>query len=366
MFKLSKKMYLSIFVMIGMLSLSVVFSLSMKKHATTLTHQIFRERSLDIQKEIEYLLDSEVSFLSEIAEYTASYKQITAADWRTTISLFFQKRPELRKIEWITSDLKVKNAIFKENPSESEGESSPIVNQLKDLLADVEKHKSPYLFFDYKHEVSSHNLIILCPMYEDQVFQGFILGAVDFSLFLNGIFGYQASPSFSLEVFSEGNKVASLNETEVKQDLEWQENIDIYVKNLKMQVSYYPALSFIRQEVSVWIDIFPLVGGFLLAVCLGRLVYLWQLNRDRLAASEATGRDLLAKSVILHAANVGTWNWDVEKNQIVLDESTYAFLGISQGEFKGKYQDLVSLVFPEDKEKFEKMMRACFETGVFP
>ncbi len=48
-------------------------------------------------------------------------------------------------------------------------------------------------------------------------------------------------------------------------------------------------------------------------------------------------------------ANIGIWDWDIVKNELLWDDSMYQLYGLQKGEFGGAYDAWISTVHPEDK-----------------
>ena len=62
--------------------------------------------------------------------------------------------------------------------------------------------------------------------------------------------------------------------------------------------------------------------------------------------------------VAVESANIGIWDWDIVKDELIWDKNMFALFGIGQEEFDGAYDAWESAVHPEDKE------RAAYEVGL--
>jgi PAS domain S-box-containing protein len=60
-----------------------------------------------------------------------------------------------------------------------------------------------------------------------------------------------------------------------------------------------------------------------------------------------------------HAANIGIWDWDVVKNELVWDDSMYRLYGIHREDFGGAYDAWVRTLHPEDKAWTEGEIQAA-------
>ncbi|RNC92319.1 MAG: PAS domain-containing protein [Allomuricauda sp.] len=52
----------------------------------------------------------------------------------------------------------------------------------------------------------------------------------------------------------------------------------------------------------------------------------------------------------IEGANIGIWDWDIEKNDLIWDENMFTIFGIDESQFKAAYEAWESVVHPDDKE----------------
>ncbi|NTV13034.1 MAG: PAS domain-containing protein [Desulfobulbaceae bacterium] len=74
---------------------------------------------------------------------------------------------------------------------------------------------------------------------------------------------------------------------------------------------------------------------------------------DSLRASES--RLKLATS----AGNIGVWDWNVAKNELVWDDSMYSLYGLSQEDFPGAYEAWSHTLHPDDRQYTEDEIQAA-------
>jgi len=70
--------------------------------------------------------------------------------------------------------------------------------------------------------------------------------------------------------------------------------------------------------------------------------------KERQKAEIALREEQEKLSLALHAAKMETWNWDVETGTVSWSEGTEALFGMGEGEFDGKYDTYLSLIYPDD------------------
>jgi PAS domain S-box-containing protein len=60
-----------------------------------------------------------------------------------------------------------------------------------------------------------------------------------------------------------------------------------------------------------------------------------------------------------HAGQVGVWDWDIPKNELVWDNSMYRLYGIQKGDFGGAYEAWARTIHPQDKAHTEGEIQAA-------
>lgn len=73
---------------------------------------------------------------------------------------------------------------------------------------------------------------------------------------------------------------------------------------------------------------------------------------------EEHSRKMLERlSVATQAAQMGIWDWDIQKNELVWDNRMYALYGIKRDAFKGAYEAWLAGIHPEDKAASDEISR---------
>jgi PAS domain S-box-containing protein len=78
------------------------------------------------------------------------------------------------------------------------------------------------------------------------------------------------------------------------------------------------------------------------------------VRRDFLLRTEAEHALRLASerlSLAARAANVGIWDWDIQRNVIFWDDAMYALYGLQKGQFSPSFDAFIERVHPEDRQK---------------
>lgn len=81
---------------------------------------------------------------------------------------------------------------------------------------------------------------------------------------------------------------------------------------------------------------------------------------------EAVQDQLRATDERLHlacvSAGVGTWDWNIGEDDILMDDQLYALFGLKQGEFDGKLTSFFPLLHPDDVDRTSAAINASVET----
>ncbi len=64
----------------------------------------------------------------------------------------------------------------------------------------------------------------------------------------------------------------------------------------------------------------------------------------------------------INAANVGTWDWDIESNHVTWSEQIYKFHGLNPGEFDGRVESFMELIHPDDRDYVSRAIRYSIES----
>ena len=98
----------------------------------------------------------------------------------------------------------------------------------------------------------------------------------------------------------------------------------------------------------------------------GRLVRAWGTQRDvteQRAAEEERQRAEIRLRSALAAADLGTWEWEVEADALAWSETTERMFGFAAGTFRGGLADYLQLVHPDHRALVEARIRQVARVG---
>ncbi len=89
--------------------------------------------------------------------------------------------------------------------------------------------------------------------------------------------------------------------------------------------------------------------------------YAITMLRD-ISQRRATEKELKASRAMFtkaeRIANIGSWDWEVESNNLVWSEEVYRIFAVSPDKFKTNYENYIALIHPEDREFVESSLNA--------
>ena len=79
--------------------------------------------------------------------------------------------------------------------------------------------------------------------------------------------------------------------------------------------------------------------------------------------NEISKKNIAQLKLSLKASNAGTWNWDIESDEVCWDNRMHEIFGLEPGSFDGKYQTWKNIVHPKDRERADEETRKALESG---
>ena len=72
---------------------------------------------------------------------------------------------------------------------------------------------------------------------------------------------------------------------------------------------------------------------------------------DELSASESRARESEARlQLALDSAGLGIWDWHVEQDRLVWDDSMFTLYGVHKEDFSGVFDAWTQCIVPEDRD----------------
>ena len=84
---------------------------------------------------------------------------------------------------------------------------------------------------------------------------------------------------------------------------------------------------------------------------------------DRRQMEEALRQSEERLRFALNAARMGSWDWDIQSNQIIWSESLEQMMGLQAGQFDGRFETVVSMIYPEDRPRVSQAITRSLEQG---
>jgi PAS domain S-box-containing protein len=128
------------------------------------------------------------------------------------------------------------------------------------------------------------------------------------------------------------------------------------ISSLPMPAHGLAAMAGIPMAVVLRPLIYTMAGGLpILALILGGAVYAYRSLRQQQAALDA-GAERLA--VVLEAAHLGTWHWNVQSGRVQFNERCADMLGYRLDDIEPHVRSWETLIHPEERERVMAILKA--------
>lgn len=78
---------------------------------------------------------------------------------------------------------------------------------------------------------------------------------------------------------------------------------------------------------------------------------------ERKQAEEMVVRSIERLTLATRAADIGVWDWNILKNELVWDDQMYALYGVKKKDFGGAYDAWLSSVYPDDRARCDEAIQ---------
>ena len=85
---------------------------------------------------------------------------------------------------------------------------------------------------------------------------------------------------------------------------------------------------------------------------------------QRIAAEAALKRREELYALAQRAANIGSWDWIIETNELIWSETVEDIFGYERDAFPGAYEAFLSRIHPQDRERVVAAIEACLDKDV--
>jgi PAS domain S-box-containing protein len=84
---------------------------------------------------------------------------------------------------------------------------------------------------------------------------------------------------------------------------------------------------------------------------------------ERTRVDEALRTSQTRLHLALQSSSFGTWEWKIEGNTITWDDYLHPLFGLEPGAFKGRYEDFLAVLHPDDRERVSKAVAGAVYEG---
>lgn len=84
---------------------------------------------------------------------------------------------------------------------------------------------------------------------------------------------------------------------------------------------------------------------------------------ERKKAAEKIEESNIRYALATKTANMGVWDWDIERNFIEWDEGMFSLYNLSKSQFTNNFEEWLKVVHPDDINAAEELVNRCLKTG---
>lgn len=323
--------------------------------------EVAQKQLEDKLKQFKYIANKE---LNELAfDFLSIQNEIES---RQSIDVEFLKkaliRPYVNSFGWLTNDLSLTQVI----PSENEKDVSKKLTFLKDQKDNLEKSEKLNNIFTYFPEVNEQEcLYLFFPISWNHHEKGFLFEELNLKKFFEYNFLNQLSKFYVISIFHNGKKLFDLNQKKFDSTLFYQDSLQF--ENIELSVKIFPTDDLLERYISSFIFYFIVFGGIFTSVCIGLLVYFWQMALLKIKELKQAEKQYLeaknSKLIALQSARLGTWEYNLENQLFIWDEYMFTLFGISSTQSIVSIDNFLNYVHPSDRTYVSQSLQHSFKEG---
>ena len=96
----------------------------------------------------------------------------------------------------------------------------------------------------------------------------------------------------------------------------------------------------------------------------------WRVSRQGDGCVYAVAKNITAEKeleeqlhLLLDAANMGFWHWDIQSGSVTLSNHLERLFGLAPNTFDGTFAAFFAIIHPDDRDRFHQATRHSLETG---
>jgi signal transduction histidine kinase len=218
-----------------------------------------------VKGEVFNRLQFQVNSLQRMANRWESRKVMPKSEWLADANAHLLGYSDYRAIEWVDSSLKVRWVV----PHKG---NEAVVNIQTDF--DAKRQRAVQQAMQTRLVAISQVLelkqggqgfLIYVPMYVDNIFNGFILGAVDLHKFLDDVITDHLIPGYNMRIV-EGDKAIYARVDNQQLDAKWGKSEDLAIYGAVWHIRVWPEQALLTESKSILPDLLLVVGLIITAL----------------------------------------------------------------------------------------------------
>ncbi|MCW8443749.1 diguanylate cyclase [Fluoribacter gormanii] len=267
---------ITVFVILNITILGWQFT---KKNQENSLNMLLELKVENVEDVIESRLQEITSYFSRIAQRWQSDQATSESQWRKDVMHYIHDQPGYRAIEWLDNKYNVRWITPEEGNEQIKGYNLySDVERRKELLKSSTKNElqmSSQFELDGQEKV----LLLLSPLYNDNHFQGFMVGILDTETFLEDLLKKMDIQGYNLSIYDSSGLLYT-NARDNKFYQSWQHIIVLPTYGQTWKIILWPSITLYEQVITSFFPAMILIIGVIMALLSGFLIYSLQFIRE--------------------------------------------------------------------------------------
>ncbi len=329
----------ALIVSIGFAFFSILVSIGLGFERSNLVSNIIQYEMGETQQLLREKLSFSVESLRYIGKILENKEAVQIDTWQQDLQEATTKDPSIVNFIWIDDHLQEKF-----NPSQLPWNT---------LSKKIQKLKTQTAFIAATSTSDQKTFLVIgIPMYRERSFRGVLLQIFDSQTYFETILS--RDPDF-FEIVSNGDHVLGTSSATSGPLSNAFKMANFFSYNeIKLKITGIPTINFVKKYTdNIYIYII-LLGGFVIAISLGALLYQWQQSKINALALQNLETE---NSFTLTSANIGRWTLDIKSSVFELSPYTLYIYGKEKDQTSFAFEEFFASVLQEDRYNAREAFR---------
>ncbi|MGL1904058.1 MAG: PAS domain-containing protein, partial [Fibrobacterales bacterium] len=346
-----------------------------------------RVRSVEIANQKEYLLikndiDERIKVLQRIAFRWGIVKGTTKETFAHDAQNYEHDYPGYQAIEWVDSSYTVQWVIPLLGNEAAQGLNLAFEENRINALNKARNKRAPTVSSPITLVQGGQGFLVYNPLYVNEIFDGFVLAVFNTQEWLEQLLGelefHGIQKEYISQVFMNNERIFSDIGWSALQDSSYDVTTSFQSYGTKFSIITRPTKQFLRESHTMFPEL-VFVVGMVISLLLSVVIYLYQKavevkNKstrynellqvevaEHLSTEETLAKERQRLAYILEGTNVGTWEWNVQTGETVLNERWAGIIGYTLEELSPvNIDNWMKFAHPDDLKISEEILKKNF------